>query len=90
MWHSKGKEWIGRKDLDDQYITAKGIDATLFKEFKTVNFGGNQIKIPQRVGKCLDEWYGDWLHRRNESSLIHNILVIPNETDKKTWFIKQR
>lgn len=90
-WHSKGKRWIGRKGLSDSYATAKGIPADIFNgEMRYTDFGGNKILVPQYIGKCLDWWYGDFLHRRNESSHINTVLVMPDEADQSTWYITNK
>ena len=90
-WHSKGTNWIGRKGLSEKYPTAKGIPENVFSgEFKEIVFGGNRINAPKNIGKCLDWWYTDWLHRKAGSSNINTILVMPNEKDKRTWYIESK
>ena len=90
-WHSKGSQWIGRDGLSKEFPTAKGIPESIFTaEFRDIEFGGHKIKAPRYVGKCLDWWYGDWLHRRGGASSLKAILFMPNESDKRTWYIEKR
>jgi len=90
-WHSKGKRWIGRHGLNDEHPTAKGIPIDLTRELKTVRFGGTvDVQVPRQLGRCLDWWYPGWIVRKKESSQINTVLVIPEEKDKKTWYIEKR
>jgi len=90
-WHSKGMQWIGRDNLSKEHPTAKGISESIFTgEFRDIEFGGHKIKAPIYIGKCLDWWYNDWLHRRGGSSAINTVLIMPDENDKKTWYIENK
>jgi hypothetical protein len=90
-WHSKGKEWIGRRDLSKSNITAKGIPETHFKgNLKKVMFHGIEVQIPDNLGLCLDWWYPGWVSRKKEASAINVLLNIPDEKDKRTWFITKK
>jgi hypothetical protein len=87
-WHSKGKKWIGRKGLNQEFPTAKGIPESIFNgELKTVNFGGIEVKVPKMLGSCLDWQYPGWINRKQESSVIKAVLVMPKD-DRKSWFIE--
>jgi len=88
-WHSKGKSWEGRQDLS-QHPTAKGIPVDIFDGLtKQVKFGDVKVMVPCRVGTCLDWWYGSWLIRKRESSIIKTVLNMPTN-DRKTWWIENK
>lgn len=89
-WHSKGKQWIGRHGLSKDYVTAKGIPANLSSELKSVKFCNCiDVNVLQNVGKCLDWWYPGWIKRKQESSKISAVLILPDEIDRKTWYIQR-
>jgi hypothetical protein len=89
-WHSKGRQWIGRHGLDPNHITAKGIPEKISSTLKLVKFCNCvDVNILDSVGKCLDHWYPGWVKRKKESSKITCVLVIPDEADKKTWYIQR-
>ena len=80
-WHSKGAKWNPK-------YSAKGIplsifDGTLIETY----FGPNRIKVPEKVGSCLDWWYGQWMEEKNESSHAVVTMKIVDEENKKTWVI---
>jgi hypothetical protein len=91
-WHSKGSEWIGRRELSPNNITAKGIPESYFKgTLKTVRFQGEiDVQIPDPLGVALDWWYPGWVVRKKDASAINVLLNIPNDKDKKTWFITKK
>jgi hypothetical protein len=90
-WHSKGKEWIGRRDLSDKYVTAKGIPETLFTgKLKKVMFHSIEVQVPDPLGCCLDWWYPGFVSRKKDASAINVLLNIPDEKEKKTWFITKK
>lgn len=89
LWHSKGKQWIGRSGLSKDSPTAKGIPATLFKEgFKTVKFGKVDVQVPRGIGRILDYWYPGWTVRKKEASAIKMVLTMPSN-EKNTWHMKR-
>lgn len=89
LWHSKGKQWIGRSGLNQQHPTAKGILAGIAKGLKKVKFAGIDVQVPANLGRCLDEWYPGWAQRKKEQSAITNILVMPSD-DRAAWYIERK
>jgi hypothetical protein len=90
-WHSKGKQWIGRRELSKDNITAKGIPDTVFNgKLKNVLFNGIEVQMPNQLGPCLDWWYPGWVTRKKDASAISVLLNIPDEKDKRTWFITKK
>lgn len=90
-WHSKGSKWIGRRELSATDITAKGIPETVFKGgLKKVIFNGIEVQIPDPLGSVLDWWYPGWVTRKKEASAISVVLNIPDQMDKRKWFITKK
>lgn len=94
-WHSKGGLWVSPTKFskkktqytkDDEAI-AKGIPQDCLGKLVEINFQGVKIKIPDKIGRCLDEWYGSWCVPREGSSMHSHVMVIGNWNDPVKWRI---
>lgn len=99
MWHGKGGLWLnvrkfnpkeyGWKETDSGL--ALGLPQSYLQDFQEVKFQGIKIKIPFRIGSCLDTWYPGWLvPRKGGSSAKKIVLIIGNWMDKSTWKILKK
>lgn len=89
-FHSKGNMWINpgkfrNVQLGDSQAAALGQPEGMLERFTEINFHGVQIKVPIKVGTCLDWWYPGWSPYGKGASAKHVILEVPDWKRKKDW-----
>lgn len=94
-WHSKGGMWIDAHKFNpaknqytkDDVAIAKGVPEHCIQNLIPYNFKGVQVKVPENIGACLDEWYPGWMVPKEGASAHTYVMVVGNWKDKSTWRI---
>jgi len=84
MWNHKGYTFHAK----GVGTFIKGIPSDCFKLGGEGEFLGTKIRIPEKVGKCLDWWYPDWNTPRKGGNSDCIRMNVKDWANKKTWNIK--
>jgi hypothetical protein len=94
-WHSKGGMWVSPTKFSKkktQYnagdaAIAKGAPLECLNSLVTMDFLGAQVRVPDRLGCCLDHWYPCWPAPREGASAHEWVMVVEKWEDKNSWRI---